>query len=185
MGASFVLIVTSWLPFSICAIALGVGLVPIPVCIFALSPEVVSPDRVGMGLAILTATSNLGITIGPAGFGSLLDIRSGNIRYALTEPLKNFGGHIGYEIRSSKWGQGYGTVQLKLLLAEAAKLGIKCALLTCSTDNASSIRVIKKNGGVLIDCINNIIDGHERPTYRYKINTGLIDGDLYSIKHPW
>lgn len=112
-------------------------------------------------------------------------IGSGNIRYALTEPLKEFGGHIGYEIRPSKWGQGYGTVQLKLLLAEAAKLGIKCALLTCSTDNAASIRVIEKNGGMLIDCINNIIDGHERPTYRYRIDTGFIDGDLYSFKDSW
>lgn len=101
-------------------------------------------------------------------------IGGGNIRHALTEPLMKFGGHIGYDIRPSIWGQGYGTLQLKLLLAEAARLGIKSTLLTCSTTNVASIRVIEKNGGVLIDCVNNIIDGHERPTYRYRIDTGLI-----------
>ncbi len=111
-------------------------------------------------------------------------VGSGNIRLALTEPLKNFGGHIGYEIRPSKWGQGYGTLQLKLLLAEAARLGVKNALLTCSAENVASIRVIEKNNGVLLDCINNIIDGHERPTCRYRIDTGFIDGDLYSAKQP-
>lgn len=105
-------------------------------------------------------------------------IGSGNIRHALTEPLKKFGGHIGYEIRPSKWGQGYGTLQLKLLLVEAIKLGIKSALLTCSADNVASARVIEKNGGLLIDCVNNIINGHERPTYRYRIETGIIDGDF-------
>ena len=31
-----------------------------------------------MGLAVLTAAANLGIALGPAGFGSLLDITSGN-----------------------------------------------------------------------------------------------------------
>ncbi len=105
-------------------------------------------------------------------------IGSGNIRHALTEPLKKFGGHIGYEIRPSKWGQGYGTLQLKLLLAEAARLGIKSALLTCSADNVASARVMEKNGGVFIDCINNIIDGHDRPTNRYRIDAGIIDRDL-------
>lgn len=77
-------------------------------------------------------------------------IGSANIRHALTEPLKKFGGHIGYEIRPSKWRQGYGTLQLKLLLAEAVKLGIKNALLTCSTGNVASVRVMEKNGGVLL-----------------------------------
>jgi len=112
-------------------------------------------------------------------------IGSGNIRYALTEPLKKFGGHIGYEIRPSKWGHGYGTLQLKLLLTETARLGIENAILTCSAGNVASIRVMEKNGGVLIDCINNIIDGNERPTHRYRIDTDLKDGYLYSKKQPW
>lgn len=59
-------------------------------------------------------------------------------------------------------------------MAEAAKLGIKNALITCSTGNAASIRVIEKSRGILIDCINNIIDGRERPTFRYRIDTPAL-----------
>lgn len=97
-------------------------------------------------------------------------IGAGNIRHSLTEQLSKFGGHIGYEVRPSRWGQGYGTLLLKLLLKEASNLGIKSALVTCSADNKASSRVIEKNGGILIDCINIIVDGHDRPTCRYRIN---------------
>lgn len=103
-------------------------------------------------------------------------IGSGYIRHTLTEALKKYGGHIGYGIRPSKWGRGYGTLQLRLLLTEAAGLGIRSALVTCAAENAASARVIEKNGGVLIDCIHNIIDGHQRPTCRYRIDTGFITG---------
>jgi len=97
-------------------------------------------------------------------------IGGGNIRHTLTEQLKKFGGHIGYEIRPSKWGQGYGTLLLKLLLSEAGKLGIKSALITCAATNIASRRIIEKNGGVLIDCINIEIGSYNRPTYRYLID---------------
>lgn len=112
-------------------------------------------------------------------------IGSGRIRYALTETLRVFGGHIGYDIRPSKRRQGYGTLQLKLLLAEAAKWGIKNALLTCDTDNTASRRVMEKNGGKLIDCVKNRIDGHDKPAYRYMIDTGLADGVLYNTGAQW
>lgn len=98
-------------------------------------------------------------------------IGGGNIRHTLTDLLMKFGGHIGYEIRPSKWGQGYGTLQLKLLLAEASKLGIKSALVTCASNNLASVRVIEKNGGVLMDCINIEIGSYNRPTNRYMIDT--------------
>ena len=101
-------------------------------------------------------------------------IGAGNIRHTLTEPLEKFGGHIGYEIRPSEWGKGYGTLLLKLLLREAARLGIQSALLTCSAANAVSARVMEKNGGVLLDCITNIVDGNERPTRRYRVDTSLL-----------
>lgn len=38
----------------------------------------VKPEHTGMGLAAITAASNMGIAIGPAGFGSLLDMTSGS-----------------------------------------------------------------------------------------------------------
>jgi len=100
-------------------------------------------------------------------------IGSGNIRHTLTDRLERFGGHIGYEIRPSRWGKGYGTMLLRLLLPEAAKLGIKSALVTCAANNTASKRIIEKNGGVLIDCIDIEIGSQIRPTLRYRIETKI------------
>ena len=100
--------------------------------------------------------------------GELIGI--GNIRHRLTENLERFGGHIGYMIRRDKWGQGYGTAQLALLLEKAAKLGLECVLITCDEDNIASARVMEKNGGVWQDTIDNVIDGVPRRTKRYWID---------------
>ena len=73
------------------------------------------------------------------------------VRHSLNEYLLQYGGHIGYGIRPSKRGKGYG----KRMLAEALKysdlLGIKKALITCDKVNSSSRKVICANGGVLED----------------------------------
>lgn len=60
------------------AVALGLGFAFLPVSIFSLLPDVVKAEHTGMGLATITAASNLGIALGPAGFGSLLDMTSEN-----------------------------------------------------------------------------------------------------------
>ena len=101
-------------------------------------------------------------------------IGMGNIRHRLTEALEKFGGHIGYAVRYGKWNRGYGTLQLKLLLEEAAKLGIQHALITCNDDNIGSARVIEKNGGKLQDIIDNVIEGVPRRTRRYWIVTPSV-----------
>ncbi|MGI6227789.1 MAG: CynX/NimT family MFS transporter, partial [Peptococcales bacterium] len=59
-------------------VALGIGFAPIPVFVFAVLPELVKPQQVGMGLGILTAAGNIGITLGPSAFGSILDMTAGN-----------------------------------------------------------------------------------------------------------
>ena len=100
-------------------------------------------------------------------------IGSGNLRHRLTENLERFGGHIGYAIRPSMWGLGYGTLQLSFLLREAAKLGISEALLTCDNDNIASYRVMEKNGGRLIDTIAVFAEGKNRLVRRYFIPTGM------------
>jgi predicted acetyltransferase len=94
----------------------------------------------------------------------------GNIRHRLTPELERFGGHIGYAIRYSRWNMGYGTLQLRLLLAEARRLGIKRALITCSRGNIGSARVIEKNGGVLENIVDNVIDGQRIETCRYWVD---------------
>jgi predicted acetyltransferase len=93
----------------------------------------------------------------------------GNLRHRLTRALLRFGGHIGYAIRPTKWGRGYGTLLLKLLLKEATRLGIEEVLLTCDKANVASAKVMRKNGGILIDAFEDIIEGKPRTTCRYRI----------------
>jgi predicted acetyltransferase len=74
-----------------------------------------------------------------------------SLRHRLTPELEDEGGHIGYDIRPSERRKGYGKLILALTLAEARRLGLSRALLTCDADNAASARVIEANGGRLQD----------------------------------
>lgn len=78
-----------------------------------------------------------------------------NVRHQLTEKLKQIGGHIGYDIRPSKRGLGYGNNILRLVLSEARKIGMKRVLLTCNINNLLSKKVIENNGGVFQDRLND------------------------------
>ena len=81
----------------------------------------------------------------------------------------NYGGHIGYFIRYSKWNKGYGSKMLSMTLERAKKLGLKKVLITCNDDNFASIKVIEKNGGILENKVTNNINGKELLTRRYWI----------------
>ena len=70
------------------------------------------------------------------------------IRHRLTEPLLQFGGHIGYDVRSSRRRQGHATAMLAASLPFARALGIERALVTCDHDNVGSRKVIEANGGM-------------------------------------
>lgn len=76
-----------------------------------------------------------------------------NIRHSLNDFLKHIGGHIGYYIRPSARGKGYGTKILEFALIEAEKLGLKKVLISCNEDNVASKRVIEKNNGQFQDKI--------------------------------
>ena len=99
-------------------------------------------------------------------------VGTGGIRHRLTPGLERFGGHIGYAIRPSRWNQGYGTIQLRFLLAEAARLGLDRVLLTCNETNVASARVMEKCGGVYQDTIDHVVDDVPRRVRRYWIATG-------------
>lgn len=71
-----------------------------------------------------------------------------SIRHRLNENLAQFHGHIGYDIRPSQRGKGYGTTTLKLALPKAKELGLSRVLITCTTANVGSRKIIEKNGGV-------------------------------------
>ena len=72
-----------------------------------------------------------------------------DLRHRLTEALKDEGGHIGYAVRPSERGKGYGTLMVKLVLEKARQLGLRRVLITCDKGNLASARVIQKNGGQL------------------------------------
>ena len=83
----------------------------------------------------------------PVGFGKVRDY--------LNDNLRRIGGHIGYCIRPSERGKGYGKVILHELLIKAREKGIQEALLTCLETNLASRKVIESNHGEL----DSIIDG--------------------------
>ena len=70
------------------------------------------------------------------------------IRHRLNEKLSKFHGHIGYDIRPSQRGKGYGSKMLALALPKAKELGLSKLLITCMTTNTGSRKIIEKNGGV-------------------------------------
>lgn len=90
-----------------------------------------------------------------------------DIRHQLTDSLLRFGGHIGYAVRLGDWNKGYGTLMLSLALPHAKALGITRCLITCDDDNTASARVMEKNGFVLGDKVENLIDGQTVLTRRY------------------
>ena len=93
------------------------------------------------------------------------------IRHRLTPALEKFGGNIGYEIRWSESGKGYGTGMLAMALPCCAQIpGLNKVLLTCDDANTASIRIIEKNGGVLQDKVLNYLDRGQVLTRRYWID---------------
>ena len=73
----------------------------------------------------------------------------GKLRHRLNHHLLKIGGHIGYVIRPSARGKGYGKLLLKEILAKAKELGLEELLITCMQENAASQKVIEANAGIL------------------------------------
>lgn len=71
------------------------------------------------------------------------------LRHYLNEGLLRNGGHIGYCIRPTERGKGYGRQILALTLEKAREKGIEKALITVYQDNAVSCKVVLSNGGKL------------------------------------
>ena len=72
-----------------------------------------------------------------------------NIRRNLDDPFfAEYAGHIGYSIRPSERGKGYGTIQLSLALDKCRDLGLTKVLVSCDPDNEASRRTILACGGI-------------------------------------
>ena len=70
------------------------------------------------------------------------------VRHHLNERLLQYGGHIGYYVRSSERGKGYGKLGLRLGLEKLRGMGVNRALLTVNPANTLSARVVLANGGI-------------------------------------
>lgn len=70
-----------------------------------------------------------------------------NIRLALNESLKKYGGNIGYSIRPTERGNGYNKINLYLGLKVCKKYGIDEVFMDADKDNPASWKTIESLGG--------------------------------------
>lgn len=75
------------------------------------------------------------------------------LRTRFTEKVLTDIGSIGYAVRVSEWGKGYGTEILRQGLVLAREHGMEKVLLTINEMNTASIHVCEKLGGKLWDTI--------------------------------
>ena len=94
------------------------------------------------------------------------------IRQQLSDFLIGYGGHVGYEVRYSYRGKGYGTTLLALTLDYIKNRFpyIKKVLITCNDDNAASYRVMEKNGAVMGEKVWSDAKGDRTLIRKYWIN---------------
>ncbi|WP_372655672.1 GNAT family N-acetyltransferase [Halobacteriovorax sp.] len=75
-----------------------------------------------------------------------------SIRHELNDWLRNYGGHIGYEVKTSMRRKGIASKALEQAINYCRnELNLNEVLLTCADDNLGSIKTIHKNGGILIE----------------------------------
>lgn len=82
-----------------------------------------------------------------------------SIRHTLTPYLQKYDGNIGFEIRPTKRKLGYGSIILGLGIDKIKSIGIDKIFVMCKDNNIASIKIIEKNGGILLDRYYLKIDG--------------------------
>lgn len=99
-----------------------------------------------------------------------------SIRHRLSDALEKHGGHLGYVVVPEFRRRGYATRMLAMAVRMARdELGLSRVLLTVADDNAASIRVIEKNGGVFERTAT--LEDSGRVIRRYWIHTWHSTGD--------
>lgn len=79
-----------------------------------------------------------------------------SIRHDLNDHLMKFGGNIGYAVATSYRNRGIATEILRQSLGYCRDvLKLEKVLVTCDEDNAGSVKIILRNGGVLENKILN------------------------------
>jgi predicted acetyltransferase len=99
-----------------------------------------------------------------------------NLRHQLTASLRREGGNIGYGIRPSARGLGFGTRLLSDTLVRAREMGLSEAWLTCAKGNIASVRVIVRNRGELMS--EEYVESRGEIVLRYRID---LHGDVDAL----
>lgn len=81
-----------------------------------------------------------------------------NIRLALNDKLKEYGGHIGYAIRPTERGKGYNNINLYLALKVCDQHGIDIVFMDADLDNPASWKTMEAFGGKRV---REYFDDHE------------------------
>lgn len=92
------------------------------------------------------------------------------LRHVLNDQLKEFGGHIGYEVRPSFRRKGIAKQMLREILKTPKAQEIGRILLTCAPDNTASNKTILANGGVFEKTA--YVERFQRDTNYYWIDLG-------------
>lgn len=88
------------------------------------------------------------------------------LRTEFTEKVMLDIGSIGYAVRVSEWGKGYGTEIIRQGLEIAKEHGMEKVLFTINDKNKASIHVCEKFGGKLMDKIEAFNDAEGRHLLR-------------------
>ena len=83
-----------------------------------------------------------------------------NIRLALNERLRRYGGHIGYSIRPTERGKGYNNINLYLGLKVCRKYGIERIFMDADLENPASWKTMEAFGGVRIREYYDDVNAH-------------------------
>ena len=83
-----------------------------------------------------------------------------NIRLALNEKLKKYGGHIGYSIRPTERGNGYNKYNLYLGLKVCNEYGINEVFMDADINNPASWKTIEALGGIRVREYYDDINAH-------------------------
>ena len=106
-----------------------------------------------------------------------------HLRHQLNDKLLVCGGTIGYGIRWSKRGLGYGKYMLKLGLDYCKNvLDIRKAMITCNDDNFASEGVMLANGAVFGEKVTDPDDGRILKKYWVNINPHIIECDRFYLR---
>ena len=73
-----------------------------------------------------------------------------DLRVGLTEKLKEYGGHIGYEVEETFRGNRFAARSCRLLFPLIRRLGINPVVITCDQANSPSVKTIESLGARLV-----------------------------------